>query len=458
MGSFAASLFGKANPAFPLDTVAAGVVLPNKTTVAATGAPQVSVLSNGMKVVTQSSHIPITTMGVLVDVGSRYEDSSVNGITNFTERMILKSTVNRPTFRLYRDMSKLGADLGATSSREHLILTAQTASEVNPVLGALADLVSNPAFTFNEIQHEIEAYKKDSEGRGQMYDVTVNDAVHTAAFGAEGLGASMYAHDSTLEHFDTNTLATWHRTFFTPKRMVISAIGVDHEKFVELCEEMFHHVPKDNEFVPKVPAAYLGGDVRMTDRSYKGLTHVVLGFNAPSWTSEDVYAASVLQMLLGGGGSFSAGGPGKGLYSRLYQNVLNKYNWVDSAVSFNSIYSDAGLFGVYGTAPAEAAGALAEVLGAEMKNAGNVTEEEVARSKNLLKSSVVSFLENSTSRVEEMARFVQMFGEYNPATLVKKIDAVTVDDVSRVAKKLLESPISVATYGDASKVPRKIVF
>jgi processing peptidase subunit alpha len=44
-----------------------------------------------------------------------------------------------------------------------------------------------------------------------------------------------------------------------------------------------------------------------------------------SWHSEDIYALCVLQMLMGGGSSFSSGGPGKGMYSRLYSRVLNQH-------------------------------------------------------------------------------------------------------------------------------------
>jgi len=56
-----------------------------------------------------------------------------------------------------------------------------------------------------------------------------------------------------------------------------------------------------------------------------------------------------LHLMLGGGASFSAGGPGKGLFSRLYTNVLNRYYWVQNATAFNVQYEDVGLFGVMGT-------------------------------------------------------------------------------------------------------------
>lgn len=54
-------------------------------------------------------------------------------------------------------------------------------------------------------------------------------------------------------------------------------------------------------------------------------------------------AVVVLQTLLGGGESFSAGGPGKGMYSRLYRNVLNKYIWARGCTAFHSVYNDTGL-------------------------------------------------------------------------------------------------------------------
>ena len=54
----------------------------------------------------------------------------------------------------------------------------------------------------------------------------------------------------------------------------------------------------------------------------------------------------VLQQLLGGGSSFSAGGPGKGMYTRLYREVLNQHHWVESAESFVSIHETTGMLGV----------------------------------------------------------------------------------------------------------------
>jgi hypothetical protein len=55
------------------------------------------------------------------------------------------------------------------------------------------------------------------------------------------------------------------------------------------------------------------------------LAHVVIGLEGYSHQDPDFIPICVLNMMMGGGGSFSAGGPGKGMYTRLYTNVLNRY-------------------------------------------------------------------------------------------------------------------------------------
>jgi hypothetical protein len=57
------------------------------------------------------------------------------------------------------------------------------------------------------------------------------------------------------------------------------------------------------------------------------LAHVVIGLEGFSHQDPDFIPVCVLNMMMGGGGSFSAGGPGKGMYTRLYTNVLNRYTF-----------------------------------------------------------------------------------------------------------------------------------
>jgi processing peptidase subunit alpha len=173
--------------------------------------------------------------------------------------------------------------------------------------------------------------------------------------------------------------------------MVLAAAGVKHSELVEFAKEFF--VPA----LPPAPAAapalavsaYVGGDKRLIADS--PMTQVSLCFDVGGWKSANLLPVCVLHMLLGGGSSFSPGGPGKGMYSRLYTNVLNKHWWCESATAFNSIHNDAGVLGVYGTCEPADAGKLVSVLAAELVDLASKepNAEETMRAKNQLKSSIV---------------------------------------------------------------------
>jgi len=83
------------------------------------------------------------------------------------------------------------------------------------------------------------------------------------------------------------------------------------------------------------PATYVGGDCRVP--SDPGQVHVAIGLKGVDCSDKEVVAAAVLQSLLGGGDQFSAGGPGKGLTSRIFRNVLSNPQ-VLTATSFNVSY------------------------------------------------------------------------------------------------------------------------
>lgn len=79
------------------------------------------------------------------------------------------------------------------------------------------------------------------------------------------------------------------------------------------------------------------------------LAHLSIGVESCHYDDPDFFAFTVLNTMMGGGGSFSAGGPGKGMYSRLYLNVLNKHHWIYSATAYHHSYADTGLFCIHGS-------------------------------------------------------------------------------------------------------------
>lgn len=204
---------------------------------------------------------------------------------------------------------------------------------------------------------------------------------------------------------------------------------------------------KPSRFDLTQPSHYTGGFLGLPplpppiNPSLPPLTHIHLAFEALPISSEDIYALATLQTLLGGGGSFSAGGPGKGMYSRIYTNVLNQYGWVESCMAFNHSYTDSGLFGISATcSPAHTVNMLdvmCQQLAALTLDTGYSALQtvEVNRAKNQLRSSLLMNLESRMVELEDLGRQVQVHGrKIGVREMCKKIDDLTIQDLRRVAK------------------------
>ncbi|OAA67067.1 insulinase [Niveomyces insectorum RCEF 264] len=216
------------------------------------------------------------------------------------------------------------------------------------------------------------------------------------------------------------------------------------------------------------PARYTGGFLALPPQppsfnpNMPAFTHIQIAFEGLPISSDDIYALATLQTLLGGGGSFSAGGPGKGMYSRLYTNVLNQHGWVESCIAFNHSYSDSGLFGIAASCYPGRTAKMLEVMCNELRSLTldsgyrALGPAEVNRAKNQLRSSLLMNLESRMVELEDLGRQVQMHGRKIPVhEMVRKINALTVEDLRRVARMVVQG--MVANPGHGSGAPTVVL-
>lgn len=163
----------------------------------------------------------------------------------------------------------------------------------------------------------------------------------------------------------------------------------------------------------------------------------------------------VLNMMMGGGGSFSAGGPGKGMYTRLYTNVLNRYHWLYSATAYNHAYNDTGLFCIHASSTPTHIRELVEVIVHEMVlMCSNISNSELERAKKQLQSMLLMNLEQRPVVFEDIGRQVLATGtRKRPEYFIQAIEAISKTDIHRVARRLLKSAPSVAARGEVRSVP-----
>ena len=202
------------------------------------------------------------------------------------------------------------------------------------------------------------------------------------------------------------------------------------------------------------PAHYTGGFLTLppipppASPMLPRLSYIHLAFEAAPISSPDIYALATLQTLLGGGGSFSAGGPGKGMYSRLYTNVLNQFGWVESCYAFNHSYTDSGIFGISSACSPTRITEMLEVMCRELhaltRDSGysSLQVQEVNRAKNQLRSSLLMNLESRMIELEDLGRQVQVHGyKVSVKEMCDRIDELTVDDLRRVAKLVFSGQV-----------------
>jgi len=217
------------------------------------------------------------------------------------------------------------------------------------------------------------------------------------------------------------------------------------------CPSIFGELEAHTRQDPTVDSVYTGGASSVKKETMEGFTRVALAFELGGWHSDDLVPTCVLQTLLGGGNSFSAGGPGKGMYSRLYRQVLNKYYWAESAEAFTAFHGESGLFGLSASCIPSKSRDATLVLAEQLNKLKTelVTDEEIDRARNMLKCNVLTQLESRLVLFEDMGRQVLTYGHREDTeTMCRKIDSVTKEDLRELAQRAMAKPPTIASVGD----------
>ncbi|CAD6184449.1 unnamed protein product [Caenorhabditis auriculariae] len=434
-------------------------------------------LSNGVRVCSEPHFGDYCTIGVAIESGCRFESSFTKGVSHIVEKLAFGATNRFPSRdEIHSVLEKSGGIIDCQSTRDTFLYAGSChVTGVDAVVEVLANAVWMPLLQQDEVEEAkmITLYEIEDMTRKIECEPLITDWIHQAAFKGNTLGFSKFATSETLPKITSRDVATYLSQMHSPPRMVVAGIGVDHDAFVTAVERHFQlnqatwNVDRQL-LLPKVPAVddslaqYTGGEIRQgADLSllgvgtpYPHLAHVVLGFQGCSFKDDDFVPFCVLQSLLGGGGSFSAGGPGKGMYARLYTQVMNRCHWIYSAVAQNHSYSDDGLFCIHASCPPNRLqDALVVVMDQFLSLRKGTDKQELERAKVQLKSHLMMNLEVRPVMFEDLARQVLGHGtRRRPDDYAAKIENVTNSDIIRIAERMLATKPSLVGYGELDKL------
>ena len=401
------------------------------------------VLPHGLTVITeQMQHIRSASIGIWLETGSRDEDSESNGISHFIEHMVFKGTKHRTAEEIARQVDSIGGNMDAFTAKECICFNVKVLDEHVPVaLDILADLVLHPIFDAEDITRErgviLEEIKMDEDNP----DYLVHEIFTQHFWKDHPLGKPILGTKETVKRFERQTVFDTYAHRFAPGNIIVSAAGnLDHDKFVDLVTKHFEHMkPRENGFHSAQPKIVS----RIILRNKKALEQVQLCLGVPCHTiaHEQRHAGYVLTTLLGGGMS-----------SRLFQNIRERQGLAYSIYSDLNPYRDTGCLAVYaGTSRASTAKVVQSVVEEFRKlKQETVSDEELRRSKDQLKGSLMLSLESSTARMSNLARQEMYFERfYDLDELIEKIEAVTAADLQSLANEFFQTEkVAVAALGN----------
>lgn len=404
---------------------------------------RVTRLNNGLTVATDTiPHVETVALGAFIGVGTRHEPAEFNGVAHVLEHMAFKGTARRSARDIAEEIEAVGGHLNAYTGRETTAFYAKVLKEHAPLaLDIISDILLNPRFEEGELQRERQVILQEIGQAHDTPDDIIFDHFQETAYPEQGVGRPVLGRAEIVASLERKTLLDYMQRHYGAQRMIVAAAGrIDHDRFVEMVQAAFADLPQGAP-APLEAARYVGGDYR--ERRELEQVHVILGMPGVGYRDADYYTTAVFATLLGGGMS-----------SRLFQKVREERGLVYSIFAFHAAASDSGLFGIYaGTGEAEVAELLPVVCGEIADAAGNVNEEELARARSQLKSSILMSRESTGGRCEQLANHLLIFGRpLSTDEVVAAIEAVDRGAVQRLAARLAESRPTLTSLGPIGQV------
>lgn len=392
-----------------------------------TGEMSESILPNGVRVLTERiPGVRSVSAGVWIRQGSAHETPELMGSSHLLEHMVFKGTANRNPREIAMALESLGGSLDAYTSREHTSFQARVLGEHMPVaLEVLADLVMNPLLRDRDLDLERQVVLEEIATVEDTPDDLVFD-LHGASFWrGHPYGNTILGTREIVASMPGQALRNLHRSRYTGDNMVVAAAGqVGHDDVVARTESLFGTLPKGDPVKPPPDLPPLSvGEESVKRESVQ--THLVFGSAVPGHSDSRRIPLILLSSALGGGMS-----------SRLFQRVREELGLAYAVFTFQSFYSLAGISGVYvGTRPATA-GKAAEAVREELDRVARegIPGDELKQTKDQVKGQIMLSLESTVARLFRLAGFALYREPFTTLDqLLAKVDAVTGEDVARVA-------------------------
>jgi predicted Zn-dependent peptidase len=390
-------------------------------------------LPNGLRVLTATvPQAQSVSCFVMLSAGSRYETRETSGIAHFAEHMFFKGTERRPTARqIAGEVDAIGGEFNAFTSKEYTGYYVKCAAEHRGVaLDVIVDMLRNSKFDANEIEREKGVIIEEMN----MYYDTPRDFIdgvyEELVYGDHPLGWDIIGRKETVQNATRETFLDYLGHWYKPSRMVVGVGGQTGEGLLERIEELFGGLEDGPTGAPMPAAAPPNRSRVRVHTKASDQAHICLGVRSRPIVDPDRYVLMVLATVLGGGMS-----------SRLFTEVRERRGLAYYVFATNHSYTDAGSLYAQAGVDIERIDEAVGTVAAELKKiaAESVPADELRKAKNFAKGRFVLQIESPHGLIMFGLRREVLEGRAaEPDEILAGLEAVTAEDVQRVAQELID--------------------
>lgn len=392
-------------------------------------------LKNGLRILTVPMEGTQTaTVMVMVGVGSRYETEKQAGISHFIEHMLFKGTSKRPTAQsISEELDGIGGEFNAFTAKDKTAYYAKVdGRHVEKAFDVLSDIFLNSKLEQVEIERERGPILQELS---MMYEDdprrSVGEEFEKLLYGDHEMGRNIVGYKETIKSVVRKDFVSYLKKYYVAGEIVVCVSGKFNEKeIIGQIKKNFSSIENGAEAKfkkvsdkQKNPGLHI--KLKKTDQ-----THFILGVRAYHQNHPDRWALSLLSVILGGNMS-----------SRLFIEVRERRGLAYFVHTSVDTYQDCGYLGTQaGVEHKNLEQAITVILDEYGKIATEkVEEKELQKAKDYVKGRSVMGFEAS----DDVAMFFidqEMHKEkiLTPKEVFEKIDAVTAEDVLRVAQDIFK--------------------
>jgi predicted Zn-dependent peptidase len=416
-----------------------------------------TVLPGGLRVITESlPAVRSAAFGIWAGVGSRDEVPGYIGATHYLEHLLFKGTTRRSAAAIAEEIDTVGGELNAFTTKEHTCYHAHVLEgDLDLAIDLICDVLGDAKLDPSDVDLERGVVLEELAMRDDDPEEALHDEFCAALFGSHPLGRPVLGTEESVTAMSRQALHRFYRARYTPQRMVLTVAGnVSHSTVLAAVRRSFGHRLAGCAD----PVSPRRGRAEVSDRRALALcpdsseqAHLLIGLQALDRYDERRYPLGVLNAALGGGMS-----------SRLFQQVREERGLAYSVYSAVDLYADAGSLSVYAGCSPGRLGEVAVVIGdvlAELARDG-LSDRELARAKGQLRGGLVLGLEDAPSWMSRIGTAELDRGEHHSVEHeLRRIDAVTAEQVGALARELFSRPLTAAVvgpYAAADQLPEQI--